>query len=304
MREPVPAPPAPAGPVFGNLDPSLEHAWHPVALSRELRPGGWLQVRLLGRTWLLRRTPDGLAVDPPAFGVRERFGVVWLAPAEPRDVPLDLPEAADRHYVAGWLPPLRSPGPAGPVADNFLDVAHFAHRPRRDLRRGGPPGGAGLRRRPGARRFPQHAGAVVREPTDPEVARGGRPLRQRRRATYVYRAPFSFRVSLEYLDTGATTTILFLLQPEDADSTRIYTCLFLSSGHGQPLPLPAVVREEVAFHRQVLEEDLGLMGVIASGGCRSTCARSCTCRRTGWAWRCAGRSAISRRRRGGARAAA
>jgi hypothetical protein len=102
--------------------------------------------------------------------------------------------------------------------------------------------------------------------TDPEVARGGRPLRQRRRATYVYRAPFQFRVSLEYLDTGATTTILFLLQPEDADSTRIYTCLFMSAGHGQPLPLPAVVAEEVAFHRLVLEEDLGLMGVLASAG--------------------------------------
>jgi hypothetical protein len=77
--------------VFDNLDPSLDHAWHPVALSRELRPGGWLQVRLLGRTWMLRRTADGLAADPPGFGVRERFGVVWLAPAEPIDVPQGEP---------------------------------------------------------------------------------------------------------------------------------------------------------------------------------------------------------------------
>src|SRR3954451_24630708 len=46
---PVRAPPAPRGPVFGNLEPALERAWHPVALSSELRPGGWLQVRLLGR---------------------------------------------------------------------------------------------------------------------------------------------------------------------------------------------------------------------------------------------------------------
>src|SRR5919107_71334 len=52
-------PPPPAGPVFGNLDPSLEHAWHPVALSRELRPGGWLQVRLLARNWTLRREGSG-----------------------------------------------------------------------------------------------------------------------------------------------------------------------------------------------------------------------------------------------------
>ena len=266
VREPAPAPAAPNGPVFGNLDPSLEHAWHPVALSRELRPGGWLQVRLLGRTWMLRRTADGLAVDPPAFGVRERLGVVWIAPAEPIDVPLDLPEAADRHYVAGWLPPLRSLGAAGPMADNFLDVAHFAFvhgatfgaedRPEVPVYDVVP--------EPGGFRSTQEQ--WCENPTDPEVARGGRPLRQRRRATYVYRAPFAFRVSLEYLDTGATTTILFLLQPEDADSTRIYTCLFLSAGHGQPLPSPAVVAEEVAFHRRVLEEDLGLMGVLASEG--------------------------------------
>jgi nitrite reductase/ring-hydroxylating ferredoxin subunit len=266
LREPVPDPPAPTGPVFGNLDPSLDHAWHPVALARELRRDGWLQVRLLGRTWTLRRTADGLEADPPAFGIRERFGVLWLAPAEPRDVPLDLPEATDRHYVPGWLPPLRSPGPAGPVADNFLDVARVAHvhgatfgaedRPEVPVYDVVP--------EPGGFRSTQEQ--WCENPTDPEVARGGRPLRQRRRATYVYRAPFSFRVSLEYLDTGATTTTLFLLQPEDADSTRIYTCLFLAAGHGQPLPLPAVVAEEVAFHRLVLEEDLGLMGVLASAG--------------------------------------
>jgi phenylpropionate dioxygenase-like ring-hydroxylating dioxygenase large terminal subunit len=266
VPEPVPAPPTPAGPVFGNLDPSLDHAWHPVALSPELRPGGWLQVRLLGRTWTLRRTAEGIDGDPPAFGVRERFGVVWLAPAEPMDVPLDLPEAADRHYVPGWLPPLRSPGPAGAMADNFLDVAHFAHL------HGATFGAEDHPEVPVHDVVPEPGGfrstheQWCENPTDPEVARGGRPLRQRRRAGYVYRAPFQFRVSLEYLDSGATTTILFLLQPEDADSTRIYTCLFLSAGHGRPLPLPAVVAAEVAFHRQVLEEDLGLMGVLASPG--------------------------------------
>ena len=74
-----------------NLDPSLEHAWHPVALSRELRPGGWLQVRLLGRNWTLRRDGADLTADPPAFGVRDVLGLVWLAPAEPADVRLELP---------------------------------------------------------------------------------------------------------------------------------------------------------------------------------------------------------------------
>src|SRR5829696_2872995 len=119
-------PPQPAGPVFHNLEPSLAHAWHPVALSRELRPGGWLQIRLLGRNWMLRRNGSELAADPPAYGVRERLGVIWLAPAEPADVPLEVPEAGDRRFVSRWLPPLRSPGPAGPLADTFLDATHGA----------------------------------------------------------------------------------------------------------------------------------------------------------------------------------
>jgi phenylpropionate dioxygenase-like ring-hydroxylating dioxygenase large terminal subunit len=264
--EPVPDVPAPAGPVFDNLHPSLEHAWHPVALSDELLPGGWLQIRLLGRTWTLRRTREGLAAEPPSFGVRERFGIVWLAPAEPVGVDIDVPEAIDRHYVPGRLPPLRSSRPAGPLADNFLDVAQFpfVHR--------GTAGAEDLPEVPGHDVVPEPGGfGSVQEqwcenPADPEVARGGRPLRQRLRATYTYRAPFSFRLRLEFLDSGAATTILLLLQPEDLDSTRIYTSLFLSAGHGRPLPAPATVAAEVAFTRRVLEEDLRLhAGFVAAG---------------------------------------
>jgi phenylpropionate dioxygenase-like ring-hydroxylating dioxygenase large terminal subunit len=264
--EAVPAPGAPSGPVFGNLDPSLEHAWHPVALSRELRPGGWLQVRLLGRTWTLRRAGDEVSAEPPAFGVRERFGLVWLAPEEPADVPLEVPEAGDRRFVTGWLPPERTPGPAGPMADNFLDVAHvpFVHAATLGAAEEAevdpeevvyePGGFTGVRER------------WFDNPQDPEVTAGRRPLRQRRRATYVYRAPFQLRLRLDFLDTAATTTILFLLQPEDVDSTRIYTRLLLSSGPGRPLPSPAMVAAEVAFAHRVLEEDRELQRVMATAG--------------------------------------
>jgi phenylpropionate dioxygenase-like ring-hydroxylating dioxygenase large terminal subunit len=252
--------------VFGNLDPALEHAWHPVAMSRELRPGGWLQVRLLGRNWMLRRTADGLDADPPAWGVRERLGLVWLAPAEPADVPLEVPEAADRRFVTGWLHPDRSAGPAGPLADNFLDVAHFpfVHAgtfgaadefevPAYDVT--DVPGG-----------FESVQEQWFDNPQDPGVATGERPLRQRRRAHYVYRAPFQLRLRLDVLDTGATTTVLFLLQPEDADSTRIYSCLLLSDGPGRPLPSPAAVAEQVAFEERVLAEDLTLQARMQSTG--------------------------------------
>jgi phenylpropionate dioxygenase-like ring-hydroxylating dioxygenase large terminal subunit len=266
VGEPAPAPASPAGPVFGNLDPSLEHAWHPVARTTELREGGWLQVRLLGRSWMLHRGPDGVGADPPAWGVREHFGVIWLAPAEPYDVPLEVPEAADRRFVPGWLPPDRSSGPAGPLADNFLDVAHFP------FVHAGTFGAEDEKEVPAYDVVPDAGGFTsVQEqwcdnPQDPGVATGERPLRQRRRATYVYRAPFQLRLRLEFPETGAVTTILFLLQPEDVDSTRIYTCLLLAAGTGLPLPSPETVAAEVAFERRVLAEDLDLQAEMLSTG--------------------------------------
>src|SRR5829696_7909604 len=264
--ESAPEPADPGGAAFDNLDPSLEHAWHPVALSRELRPGGWLQVRLLGRTWSLSRGSDGLVADPPAWGVRERFGVVWLAPAEPRDVPLELPEDGDRHFVRGWLPPARSVAPAGPLADNFLDVAHFPFVHAATF------GAADEREVPPydvtaeAGGFRSVQDQWFDNPEDPGVARGERPLRQRRRATYLYRAPFQLLLRLEELDSGAVKTILFLLQPEDADSTRIYTCLLLHGIGGATVVPPDVVAAEVAFEEAVLAEDLAQQASMASAG--------------------------------------
>jgi phenylpropionate dioxygenase-like ring-hydroxylating dioxygenase large terminal subunit len=263
--EKVPAPPVPSGPVLGNLDPALGSAWHPVALSGELRPGGWSQVRLLGRTWTLRRT-DRLEVDPPAYGVRERLGVVWLAPAEPRDVPLEFPEDGDRHFVTGWLPPRRSAATAGVLADVLLDVAHgpFVHA--------GTVGAADHPEVPAYDVEPEPGGfRSVQEqwfddPADPGVATGERPVRQRRRATYVYRAPFQLLLRVESLDSGAVTVVQSLLQPEDQDSTRVYTRLLLSAGPGRPLPTPAEVERAVALRRQVLDEDLALAAHLAGQG--------------------------------------
>jgi phenylpropionate dioxygenase-like ring-hydroxylating dioxygenase large terminal subunit len=264
--EAAPEPAAPAGRVFGNLDPSLEHAWHPVALATELADAGSLDVRLLGRTWRISRTPDGLAADPPAFGVRERFGVVWLAPAEPFDVPLELPEDGAPGFVVGWLPPVRSTGPAGTLADNFLDVAHFPFIHAATF------GAAEEKVVPGYDVIVEDGGFTsIQEqwcdnPMDPAVATGERPLRQRRQATYVYRAPLQLRLRLEFLESGAVTTILFLLQPEDADATRVYTALLLFSGPGQPPPGPEIVAQEIAFEEAVLAEDLALQARMASTG--------------------------------------
>lgn len=251
--EPAPEPEPPAGPVLGNLDPALDHAWHPVALSRELHPGGWLQVRLLGRTWTLRRTPGGPAAEPPVFGVREHLGLLWLAPASPVDLPLEAPELTDRRFVSGWLPPVRSAGPAGPLADALLDTTHvpFVH--------GGPA-------EPLVADVVEEAGGftAVLEYATP-AGPSARSVEQRR-LVIEFRAPFQLRLRQELPRSGVVSTALFLLQPEDPDSTRVYARVLLSAGSGRPLPAPSTVVQEMADVHRMLEEDAALQARLGTAG--------------------------------------
>ena len=99
-------------------------------------------------------------------------------------------------------------------------------------------------------------------PEDPGVVAGIRPLRQRRRATYVYRAPFQLLLRLEELDAGAVKTILFLATPEDESRTVIWTKMLLHGIGGVADPDADVVAREVAFEEAVLAEDLALQAVM------------------------------------------
>jgi phenylpropionate dioxygenase-like ring-hydroxylating dioxygenase large terminal subunit len=65
----------------------------------------------------------------PAHGVVERHGMVFLCPTPPlvglESLP-GVPEADDPAFTEGHLPPRRANACAGMLADNFLDIAHFA----------------------------------------------------------------------------------------------------------------------------------------------------------------------------------
>ena len=242
------------------------------------------------------------AADPPAFGVRERLGVLWLAPAEPADVALEVPEADDRPSSAAGCrrcappaPPARWPTPSS----TRRTARSCTPRPSRRCRRSPA---YELIREPGGFRSVQEQ--EVDNPLDPGVATGERPLRQRRRTTYVLRAPFQLRLRQEFLDTGATTTLLYLLQPEDADSTRIYVCLMLAAGPGQRLPAPATVVEQVALQQQVLEEDVRSQAALQLPGLPLDLRDEVHVPADARASRCARRSATSHGRRPPERAAA
>jgi phenylpropionate dioxygenase-like ring-hydroxylating dioxygenase large terminal subunit len=261
----VPDAPAPDARQLTNLDPALARGWHPVALATEVATDDH-GVDLLGRRWLLRRDAAGAIDAPGAFAVAERWGLIWLAPEPPRTELFDDPDAEDAAYVGAWLPPSRTNVPAGVVADNFLDVAHFPFVHAGTF-------GAGEQREVDAYdvTVEAHGCRSVQEqwfdnPEDPGVRAGVRPVRQRRRATYVYRAPFQLLLRLEELDAGAVKTILFFAQPESLRSTRIYTKMLFHGIGGVADPDPATVAAEVAFEEAVLAEDLALQATMTMTG--------------------------------------
>jgi phenylpropionate dioxygenase-like ring-hydroxylating dioxygenase large terminal subunit len=168
--------------------------------------------------------------------------------------------------VSSWLPPLRSPGPAGPMIDTFLDATHgpFVHASTIGASDSAEVAPYRIEPEPGG--FSSVQEQWCDNPVDPEVALGGRPLRQRRRTTYTYRAPFQLRLRQDFLDSGATTAIVYLLQPEDLDSSRLYVCLLLSDGPGRPLPTPATAAARVALQQQILDEDIRSQAALDLAG--------------------------------------
>jgi phenylpropionate dioxygenase-like ring-hydroxylating dioxygenase large terminal subunit len=239
--------------LLSNVDDALLRAWHPVAVENELREEPLL-VTLVGREWSLR---DG-QVTPRPYGLARRWGLLWLAPEEPLVDFFPDPDHEDEHYAGAWLRPVRTNAPAGIVADNFLDVAHFPFVHAATFGAGEekavPP--YDVTDEPYGCRSVQVQ--WFDNPEDPGVRAGVRPVRQRRRATYVYRAPFQLMLRLEELDAGAVKTILFFAQPESLISTRIYTKMLLYGIGGQARPDPQTVAREVAFEEAVLAEDLAL----------------------------------------------
>lgn len=248
-----------------NTDPALRRAWHPAALAAEVGEQP-VPVDVVGQRWTLRRAGDRLLADPAPAGLTERWGMVWLAPEDPLTDLFDEPDAEDAAYVGAWLAPARTTVNAGFVADNFLDVAHFpfVHVGTfgKDADRVVEP--AEVEPVPDGFRSSQEQ--WFDNPEDPGVLAGLRPERQRRRATYVYRAPFQLLLRLEELDAGSVKTILFFAQPETATSTRIYTKMLFHGIGGEDRPGPETVAREVAFEEAVLAEDLALQDVVTTTG--------------------------------------
>jgi phenylpropionate dioxygenase-like ring-hydroxylating dioxygenase large terminal subunit len=210
--------------------------------------GACVEIPALG---LGATIPPAARLTPPA-GLVESHGMVFLAPEEPIAPLGAIPEAADDTFVAGELPTLRARASAGLLADNFLDVAHF------------PFVHAGTFGADEAAEVPQYA--VARDDwsftmsyehsfanrEDPAVAAGLRPLVQTRRLAYCLSAPFHLRLRIDFVEAGGSNVIGFFIQPETADSCRLFTTLWRDDLEGDADRLA----ESIDFEVAVLREDL------------------------------------------------
>lgn len=188
-------------------------------------------------------------------GLTERHDLVWLAPEPPLAPLLDeFDSDGDDSFLRAPLEPTRATVSAGLMIDNFLDMAHFPFVHAATI---GTPESAVVHDlaidRDGfgmvlhsEHPFPNHE--------DPGVAEGVRPLVQTRRLTYTYRAPFSIRLRIDYLEAGGTNVIDFFVQPEDADHCRLHTVVMRNDLDGDRHRLA----DALSFEQKVLEEDLGI----------------------------------------------
>jgi vanillate O-demethylase monooxygenase subunit len=195
--------------------------------------------------------PPAARLSPPG-GLSEAHGMVFLAPEEPIAPLGSIPEADDPSFEAGELPTLVTRGSAGLLADNFLDVAHFpfvhagtfgadeaAEVPHYEMARDGWS-------------FTVSYEHSFTNREDPGVASGLRPLVQTRRLAYRLSAPFHLRLRIDFVDAGGSNVIGFFIQPETAETCRLFTTLWRDDLAGDRARMDDAVDFEVA----VLREDL------------------------------------------------
>jgi len=214
--------------------------------------------------------PDGACVEIPALGpdaaitprahlsapagILESHGMVFIAPLTPLTPRPTLRAAHDPAFVRGDLPVMVTRGSAGLLADNFLDMAHFAFVHASTF-------GAGEERevpnyhvqRDGLSFTATYEHQFANR-EDPGVEQGIRPLLQTRRLTYRYIAPFHLELDIHFVDAGGSNVIGFFLAPEDDDHVRIYSTLWRDDLGRSADRMAEAVKFEIA----VVDEDLAL----------------------------------------------
>ncbi len=195
---------------------------------------------------------------PAAFGVQERYGLIWLAPEEPVCDLHEFPEwdaGPDQGYDRIWSTVLRTPVSAAQLVDNFLDASHFPYVHTQTF----GDDKAALVVDEGVERD----GWVVRTVfdtwyrnfDDPLVATGEHEAVQAQRLLKQGDAGLTVYLQLYFPVTEATLSILFCCQPETATSTRVYKLMARNDYAGDPDRIAQCIVDEDL----ILAEDLALL---------------------------------------------
>lgn len=253
--------------MLDNDDPRLRAAWHPVARSQDVGPAG-LEVRLNNTEYALTREgtrvreghgSENTPFDPVtittghenAYGVDERYGLVWIAQQEPKAPLPRVPEWFDPAYHSDVLVESTHVS-AGVLTDNFLDVTHFSYLHRQSFGRSRPVTDDGY----SIQADGEHV--VLRHDTVLQESRrnsdGG--LGERRIATYSYWPPYLTHLQMYFPLDGSEAAATLVCQPESATSTRAYVLVAIPR-------IDPDLAAQVAFSRRVLQEDLLLVERMA-----------------------------------------
>ena len=226
---------------------TLRCSYHGWAFSSE---GTCVEIPSMGSSTTF---PPKARLSAP-FGVTTAHGMVFVAPLEPLTPVPTLAVDSDTTFMRGDLAPITTRGNAGLLADNFLDMAHFAFVHTGTF-------GAGEATEVGPYEVVRNGLAFeavyeheFANREDPGVAEGIRPLVQRRRLTYRYTAPYHLELALDFLEAGGTNVIGFFLVPVDNETVTIYSSLWRNDLEGSVERMA----DAIAFEVAVVEEDLRL----------------------------------------------
>lgn len=254
------------------FDDRCPHRFAPMHIGRVV--GDTLQCKYHG--W--RFGADGSCVEVPSNAPEvaippraclqtparctERYGLVWLAPAEPVcDLP-SFPEWEAPGFDSHWNEPRRTPVAAVQLCENFLDGSHL---PTVHTSTFGVPDAAYVPpfdvEQDGWRAWTTYE-VMYRNHDDPLVATGEHPLEQLHHLYKEVMPPTTALVRLQFPLTGKTIAILFSCLPESAGSTRIFKMMARDDFDHSPELLAAAEK----FEDVVLDEDLAVLEAYESMG--------------------------------------
>jgi phenylpropionate dioxygenase-like ring-hydroxylating dioxygenase large terminal subunit len=241
-----------------NDERLLRRAWHPVMRGTDLPARGG-DVLLLGQEWSISRHDGALIARDRhgecAWSVRERYGLIWLAPETPV---IGLPELTEYDDPSFGYEVLcrRTTASAGVLMDNFLDVTHFSYLHQRTF---------GLVRPVTVEHYELALDTwsvrlthqtVLHESDDP-VAGGAADLAgEVRVATYIYHPPYVTHLRMRFPGEGGNSASTLVCQPESATSTVAYVIV------GWPAEDVPGLRAQLELSTAVLKEDLSMLELL------------------------------------------